>query len=234
MKTLVIIPAYNEEGNILKTIELLKPFLSKEIDYIVINDGSTDNTLGLLKENKVNHINLISNLGIGGGVQTGYKYAARNDYDFAIQLDGDNQHDPKYLGDMIAKIKKTNSDIVIGSRFISAKNNFYSTLERRIGIKIISFLIKIKTGVKIKDTTSGFRIVNKKVIDEFAENYPVDYPEPITNAFLANNNFKLIEMPVEMRARDGGSSSINLRKGVFMMLKVMYGIIFMRKGRHEL
>ena len=179
MKTLIIIPTYNEEKNIKNTIEKLLKLNNPDIDYIVINDGSTDKTLQILKENHFNYIDLPTNLGIGGAVQTGYKYALYNNYDIAIQFDGDGQHNPEYINELIQKITLGN-DLVIGSRFIKNLDGFKSTKTRRIGIKLLSTLIQLCTHKKITDPTSGFRACNKKIIKLFSLDYPYDYPEPDT------------------------------------------------------
>lgn len=200
VKTLVIIPAYNEEACIKNTIEKLKE-AQPEIDYVIINDCSKDRTLEICKENNFNFISLSVNLGIGGAVQTGYRYAKENGYDIAIQMDADGQHNPHYINELIKEIKKGN-DLVIGSRFLE-KQGFQSTLLRRTGINIYSKIIKKLTGIKITDTTSGFRAVNKKVIELFADTYPVDYPEPETNAILAKNKYNIAEIPVLMEQRKG-------------------------------
>ena len=176
MKTLVIVPAYNEENNIVNTINNLKKSI-KNIDYVVINDGSTDNTKNVCIKNNINFIDLSINIGIGGAVQTGYKYAKKHNYDIAIQFDGDNQHNPKYINDLIKEIEDGN-DLAIGSRYIKNIDTFKSTYVRRIGINFLSFLIKIVTGKKIYDVTSGFRACNKRLISFFADNYSIDYPEP--------------------------------------------------------
>ena len=218
MKTLVIIPAYNEEEAIVETINNLKKCCDGMVDYVIINDCSKDNTLKKCNENNFNVINLPINLGIGGAVQTGYKYAYRFGYDIAIQMDADGQHDPKYISEIIEKIKAGN-DMVIGSRFIE-KNGFQSTFVRRIGINLYSKIIKLFTGKVIKDTTSGYRAVNKKIIKIFANNYPVDYPEPETDAFIAKNKFEIFELPMQMKERDTGSSSITPIKSIYYAIKV--------------
>lgn len=218
MKTLVIIPAYNEEEAIVETINNLKKCCDGMVDYVIINDCSKDNTLKKCNENNFNVINLPINLGIGGAVQTGYKYAYRFGYDIAIQMDADGQHDPKYISEIIEKIKAGN-DMVIGSRFIE-KNGFQSTFVRRIGINLYSKIIKLFTGKVIKDTTSGYRAVNKKIIKIFANNYPVDYPEPETDAFIAKNKFEIFELPMQMKERDTGSSSITPIKSIYYEIKV--------------
>lgn len=217
MRTLVIIPAYNEEGAILDTIRNLKKN-NEEVDYIIIDDCSKDNTLKICKENNLNVIHLPVNLGIGGAVQTGYKYAYENNYDIAIQMDADGQHDAKYISALIQKVEE-GYDLVIGSRFIE-KQGFQSTFVRRMGINLYSFIIKLFTKKVIKDTTSGYRAVNSKIIKMFARSYPVDYPEPETNAYIAKNNFKIVEVPMEMKTRDTGSSSITPIKSIYYAAKV--------------
>ena len=217
MRTLVIIPAYNEEGAILDTIRNLKKN-NEGVDYIIIDDCSKDNTLKICKENNLNVIHLPVNLGIGGAVQTGYKYAYENNYDIAIQMDADGQHDAKYISALIQKVEE-GYDLVIGSRFIE-KQGFQSTFVRRMGINLYSFIIKLFTKKVIKDTTSGYRAVNSKIIKMFARSYPVDYPEPETNAYIAKNNFKIVELPMEMKTRDTGSSSITPIKSIYYAAKV--------------
>ena len=217
MKALVIIPAYNEEAAIVDTINKLKQSC-ESVDYIIINDCSKDRTLEICKKNKFNVINLPINLGIGGAVQTGYKYAYKNEYDIAIQMDADGQHDPKYIKELIKKVEE-GYDLVIGSRFLE-KQGFQSTFLRRLGINLYSNIIKLFTRKEIKDTTSGYRAVSKKIIKLFSNNYPVDYPEPETNAFIAKNNYKIIEIPMEMKQRDTGSSSITPIKSIYYAIKV--------------
>ena len=231
MKVLVIVPAYNEENNIVTTIDGLKK--NKSIDYVVINDGSLDNTKEVCEKNNINFIDLPLNLGIGGAVQTGYKYAFYHDYDIAIQFDGDNQHDPKYLDDLIKEIEK-GYDIVIGSRYVKELSKFKSTFMRRVGINFLSFLIKAVTGKKVYDPTSGYRAVNKKVIELFAEDYPTDYPEPDSITYLIKRGYKVSEIPVEMNERKEGKSSIGLFDSVYYMIKVSLCILMSAKrGKKE-
>lgn len=217
MKALIIIPAYNEEKVIKNTIENLKKNC-KDVDYIIINDCSKDATLDICRNNNFNVINLPVNLGIGGAVQTGYKYAYENGYDVAIQMDADGQHDPKYIPELIKKIEEGN-DLVIGSRFLE-KEGFQSTFIRRMGINLYSAIIKIFTKKEVKDTTSGYRAAGKRVIKMFARSYPVDYPEPETNAFIAKNNFNIVEIPMKMKERAGGTSSITPIKSIYYAIKV--------------
>lgn len=224
MKTLVIIPAYNEEENISLILQQIAEQKEIKPDILVVNDYSTDQTSKICKKTGVKVIDLACNLGIGGAVQTGYKYAFRHKYDFAVQIDGDGQHDAKYLADLIKPLEENNADIVIGSRFI-AKEGFQSTIMRRLGIKFFSDLIKLLTGQKITDPTSGFRACNSKVIELFAQKYPKDYPEPESIVFLKRNNFKILEIPVVMKERLGGKSSIIHLKPAYYMIKVTLAMI---------
>lgn len=232
-KILLIIPAYNEEENILKTYNDIINYNEKyktSYDVIVINDGSKDNTSKICHENNIPVIDLIRNLGIGGAVQTGYKYALENDYDIAIQFDGDGQHDVEFIKDIIKPIMDNEVNMVIGSRFIdNSKSDFKSTKARRIGINIISKVIKYKTKIKIYDTTSGFRAVDKNIIKLFASIYPTEYPEPISTVEVINHNYKMKEIPVSMKERIGGSSSIKSWKNVYYMINVILTIMLMNK-----
>ena len=227
MKVLMIVPAYNEELNIKDTISKIIEYNKKsnnEIDYIVINDGSTDKTREVCEKNNYNVINLIHNLGIGGAVQTGYKYALENNYDVAIQFDGDGQHDENYIDKLVDEITKGN-DFVIGSRFVSDLSKFKSTGTRRMGIKFLSLLIKICTGKRIYDPTSGFRAANKRVIELFSKNYPTEYPEPESTTSLIRKKYKVSEIPVEMHERKHGTSSIKPLKSIYYMFSVSVAII---------
>lgn len=231
-KVLVIIPAYNEEGAILTTVETIGQYkannkLNFELDYVVINDGSKDSTQTILENNQINHVNLIANLGIGGAVQTGYKYAKYHDYDVAVQFDGDGQHDIKDIDKIVIPILNDETDFVIGSRFVDeSKDNFKSTLMRRVGINLISFFIKKMTGKKVHDTTSGYRAANKKIITLFSETYPLVYPEPQTTTLVALLEFRITELPVNMFERTTGESSITPFKSVIYMADVLSSIVF--------
>ena len=233
-KVLLIIPAYNEEENILNTYNSILEYNKKNntnYDVLVINDGSTDNTEKILDDNRIPHIELIHNLGIGGAVQTGYKFAYNNCYDIAVQFDGDGQHDINYVKDIIKPIIENKCDMCIGSRFISRNTKgFKSTPARRMGINIISFNIKLKTKKKIYDTTSGFRAINKNIIKLFADYYSTEYPEPISTVRVINHGYKVLEVPVVMRERQGGTSSISSWKKAYYMINVILSILLSRKG----
>lgn len=222
MKKLIIIPAYNESESIENTV---KDIMEKatEFDYVVINDCSTDNTREICEKNGFNIVNLPINLGIGGAVQTGYRYAKEYGYDIAVQVDGDGQHDPAFLSEMAKVLENENLDMVIGSRFID-KEGFQSSVMRRFGIKYFTILIKILTGKTITDPTSGLRMIGRDVIDLYAKDYPKDYPEPESVVAILRRKMKVKEIPVIMRSRQGGVSSINMKKSVYYMVKVTLAI----------
>lgn len=228
MKTLVIIPAYNEEACIQNTVNNLIN-TNPEVDVVVINDGSKDKTSEKAKTTKAIVIDLPVNLGIGGAVQTGYIYALKNNYDVAIQYDGDGQHRPEYIKQMLEEIKQ--NDLVIASRFIE-KNEYRQTKTRMMGINLIRGIIKMCTGKKIYDPTSGYRAANKKVIEQFVENYPYDYPEPETNLKLLKQGYKIKEIPSKMNNRETGKSSITPFKSIYYMVKVSLAmfICMLQKG----
>ena len=234
VKVLIIIPAYNEEENIVEVVKHLTSqamtgVLSERlsVDYLIINDGSRDRTLEICGEQQFCYLNLPINLGIGGAVQAGYIYAKRNGYDIAVQMDGDGQHDIAYLEDMLKPLLEDKADIVIGSRFLK-KEGFQSSGMRRMGIKFLSFLIRLTTGKKIMDVTSGFRAVNKRFINIYVNDYPTDYPEPEAIVTAIMNRGRIMEVPVQMRAREAGSSSITFRKSIYYMIKVTLAILVCR------
>ena len=226
MKKLIIIPAYNEQESIKKTVEDIME-KAPHFDYIVINDCYTDKTKEICEKEEFNVIHFPVNLGIGGAVQTGYLYAARNGYDIAVQVDGDGQHDPQFLSKMADYMEAEHADMVIGSRFID-KEGFQSSGARRVGIKYFTMLIKLLTGTKITDPTSGLRMVNREIIEFFAEEYPKDYPEPESVVAILRRKKKVLEIPVIMRERSGGVSSISMKKSVYYMIKVSLAILIER------
>jgi len=225
MKKLIIIPAYNEEKNIINVLKDIRQN-APDFDYIVINDASTDNTKKICLNNGIHFIDLAGNLGIGGAVQTGYLYAFRKGYDLAVQFDGDGQHSASSLPDMEKPFyNDCPPDMIIGSRFIN-REGFQSTGLRRFAIHYFTWLIKLLTGKTITDPTSGLRMCSKKVISIFADNYPWDYPEPESTTQLIKLGMDVREIPVVMKERQGGKSSISSPlKAVFYMIKVTMGII---------
>lgn len=226
MKTLVIIPCYNEQDSIVKVIANLKKH-APQVDYLIVNDCSTDNSGEILRKNGFNYINCPINLGIGGGVQTGYLYAQEFGYDIAVQMDGDGQHDPQYLAAVIAPVARGELDMSIGSRFVS-REGFQSSFMRRFGIGIISNLIFILTGKRVKDTTSGFRACNKELIAFFATDYADDFPEPEAIVACLSNGYRVGEVAVIMDERQGGVSSIRSFKSAYYMVKVCLSLIVHR------
>jgi len=222
MNTCVIVPAYNEEKNIVSVLQDIHN-ANKNYAIAVIDDGSTDCTAKIAAKEKIAKIiSLPCNLGIGGAVQTGFKYAYENDFDIAVQFDGDGQHIAAEIEKLLEPIVKNEADAVIGSRFLQKnQQGFRSTFMRRIGIKIFEIICRIFIGQRISDCTSGFRAYNKKAIEMLANNYPTDFPEPETVILLKKNYFRIMEVAVEMRGRIHGSSSIGSLKSMYYMVKVI-------------
>ena len=215
---LVIIPAFNEAGCIVNTVnDIIEN--APEFDYVVINDCSRDDTYKLCLEHGFNVVNLPINSGIGAAVQTGYLYAKRYGYKYAIQVDGDGQHDAAFLGTMARYMEEHGTGMLIGSRYIE-KQGFQSSGLRRFGIKYFTVLIKILTGKKITDPTSGMRMVGRDIIEYFAEEYPKDYPEPETAVTIVKKGWSVEEIPVVMKERQAGTSSISPKRSIYYMIKV--------------
>ena len=222
-KKLVIIPAYNERGNIVKTVrDIIEN--APSFDYVVINDCSKDDTRAICEKHGFHVVNLPVNLGIGGGVQTGYLYAMQEGYDIAVQFDGDGQHNGRYLEMMADKLEEEKLDMLIGSRFIE-NEGFQSSFMRRVGIRYFTGLIRLLTGTTITDPTSGMRMVNRRVISMFAGEYPKDYPEPESVVVALKRGCKVKEVPVVMNEREEGVSSISMKNSVYYMIKVSLAVI---------
>ncbi len=225
----IIIPCFNEEDSILSLYSEIKETLFSEevvVTPVFINDCSKDNTRQIFIDHNINFIDLPVNLGIGGAVQTGYKYALRNGFDMAVQMDGDGQHPPKELQKILEPIIQHQADVVIGSRYIT-KEGFQSSTLRRAGINYFKWLNKKLVGVTIFDSTSGYRVLNKKALELVSEYYPDEYPEPEAIILYALNHLKIAEVPVTMRERQGGQSSIRTYKTIYYMFKVTLGTIFL-------
>lgn len=230
-KVLLIVPAYNEEESILKVAKTIK---EAGYDFVVVNDGSTDNTLQVCKLNDIPVINLSVNLGIGGAVQTGHMYALERGYDVDIQFDGDGQHDVNSVPNLVKAIQE-GADLAIGSRFVNKdEENFKSTGLRRLGIKWLSATIKFVTGKRVYDVTSGFRACDRRVIELFCKEYPIDYPEPESIVSAIKHHMTVKEVPAKMNERQGGTSSIKAFSSMYYMIKVSLAILiqgFTRYGR---
>lgn len=226
---LLIVPAYNEGESILKVAETIR---QAGYEFVVINDGSTDDTLQVCKLNDIPVINLGTNLGIGGAVQTGHMYALERGYDIDIQFDGDGQHDISSVPEIVAAVQN-GANLVIGSRFISKDNtNFQSTGLRRLGIKWLSAVIKFVTGKRIYDVTSGFRACDRSTIELFSKEYPTDYPEPESIVSAIKHHLTVAEVPAKMNERQGGTSSIRAFSSMYYMIKVSLAILIQGVTRY--
>jgi glycosyltransferase involved in cell wall biosynthesis len=227
-KLLIIIPCYNEEnsiGNLLDTLNTLVLPKTWFFSVLVINDCSKDQTASIAVSKGANVINLPINLGIGGAVQSGLKYAFANGFDYAVQMDGDGQHPPAELEKLLLASEETGANLVIGSRFIE-KKGFQSSFIRRMGITYFHFLNKVFTGKNIYDSTSGFRLFDAKAIALSTRNYPDEYPEPETLVLFAKAGFKMVETPVIMAARTAGESSIGSTASIYYCFKVTLAMFF--------
>ncbi len=223
-KILAIVPAYNEEKNIAAVIDELRN-IDVKLDVVVVNDGSTDNTSSVARQTgKARVLDLPINIGIGGAVQTGFIFALRNDYDIAIQFDGDAQHIASEIKNIIEPIFKKEADVVIGSRFLSDHKKYKTDKVRKLGIMIFQFVNSVMNRKRITDSTSGFRAYNRKAIQFLSEYYPADYPEPEAVILLLKRGFILKEVAVEMRQRWRGISSISMVDGAYYMIKVLLAI----------
>ena len=224
-KLLILIPAYNEAENIERVVDNIEKNYS-QYDYIVVNDGSKDKTYDICVKKGYKVIDLPINLGLAGGFQAGVKYAYRKGYDYVIQFDADGQHLPEYIEPMIEEIEK-GDDIVIGSRFVEKKKPFSA---RMIGSRMISQAIKITTGKKINDPTSGMRLYDRKCMMEYAQE--VNYgPEPDTISYLIKNGAKISEIQVDMEERVAGTSYLNFAKSISYMFRMMVSIMVIQLFR---
>lgn len=224
MKVLLIIPAYNEALNIEKTVKDVTK--NTNYDYVIINDCSKDNTKEICEKNNFHMLSLPINYGLTSGIQVGMKYAYKNNYDIAIQFDGDGQHQAKYVKDLVKEIEDGNCDIAIGSRFVTTKKPFSL---RMLGSTLISICIRLTTNKKIKDTTSGMRAYNKKSIEEFVENTSLT-PEPDTLVYMIKKGMKIKEVQVEMSDREFGESYLKPLKSIEYMANMIFSILFIRSS----
>jgi glycosyltransferase involved in cell wall biosynthesis len=223
MKRIAIVPAFNEEGAIGQVIDELRAF-DPDLAVVVVDDASQDATREHAAGRGAHVVVLPFNLGIGGAVQTGFRYAAENGYDLAIRVDGDGQHDPAELGPLVEVVVSDQADICVGSRFAGA-DGYRSSPARRVGIRILARTVSWLTGQRVTDTTSGFQVLNRKAIELFAADYPHDYPEVEAALMLHKHRLRLAEVPVTMRERVAGRSSIRGLRSVYYMAKVMLAIL---------
>jgi glycosyltransferase involved in cell wall biosynthesis len=223
-KILIIVPAFNEAGAIVKTLEEIKA-CGVDVSIIVIDDGSQDRTAETVKQAGFDVVRLPFNLGIGGAVQTGYRYADDNGFDIAVQIDGDGQHDPAFLPALLEPLLNGKADVVIGSRFLPPNLGYRSSWVRRIGINFFAKLISNFSGVIVTDPTSGFRACNKRMIKLFSRYYPYDFPEPEAIVVARRYGARVVEVPVQMRPRLHGVSSIRYIRTLHYMIKVTFAIL---------
>jgi len=229
-KVLVMIPAYNEASMIRRLVKEIKSF-HPNYPILVINDGSTDDTRSEAEAAGARVVSLPCNLGIGGAVQTGFKIARAEDYDVAVRIDGDAQHDPVHMTHLLEPILKNEIDLCTGSRFLGSNTGFKSTPIRRLGIRFFAKLLSLLTHEPLTDPTSGYFAVSKSLIRAFAESYPVDFPEPEAIQMAKRLGARIREVPVKMRKRIGGVSSIRYMSSAYYMVKVTLAILIdaMRK-----
>lgn len=227
---LIICPCFNEAESIGGLIDEIQK-LNEGFDIIVIDDGSTDSTFKEAAA-KVNTIRLPVNLGIGGAVQTGYMYAAHNNYKYAIQIDGDGQHDPAYIKTLLQVMQQTDADLLIGTRYIE-KTGFQSSFLRRLGTRVIARFTQLLYGYFPSDPTSGMRLVNRTLIEAFSQKYPADYPEPLSLCYALRNGYDVREEPVVMRSRASGTSSIMGINTVKYMVIILMRILALRMAKKE-
>jgi glycosyltransferase involved in cell wall biosynthesis len=230
MRIAAIVPAFNETHAIREVVNELAGVAAAhgiDLTVVVVNDCSTDNTGELIEQLNCVSLHLAVNLGIGGAVQTGFRYALENNFDFAVQVDGDGQHPASEIPNLVQKAIANKWDVTIGSRFVE-REGFQSTSLRRAGINYFRRLNYFLTGIKINDTTSGFRLLNRKALELVSVYYPDEYPEPEAIVLYARKNFSVGEVAVKMRARSGGISSINSYRAFYYMWKVTLGCLFTR------
>jgi len=229
-KTLIIVPAYQEESNILRVIEDIRSHLP-QADIVIVNDGSTDETGPLARRAGVKVIDHPFNMGIGAAVQTGFKFARRQDYAAALQLDGDYQHPAEEAPRLLQVLEDTPADLVIGSRFI-VPTGYRGSWFRRTGNRLFQWVNLLIVGQKIVDNTSGYRAYSRKAVELLSETYLGEFPEPESIGYLKSQGCVIVEIPVQMRYRTGGTSSITPIRSVYYMVRVLASILsFNRKPR---
>jgi glycosyltransferase involved in cell wall biosynthesis len=222
LERIAIVPALNEEQAVGRVIDEIRAF-DPGFDIVVVDDGSTDRTAGVAADRGAHVLRLPFNLGIGGAMQTGFRFAFEHGYDVAVQIDGDGQHDPSQLPKILAPVLSGEADLCVGSRF-TGDGAYRSSFARRVGIKIFAGVVSAVVRQKVTDTTSGFRAVNRRGITLFAADYPHDYPEVEATVMLVKHKLRLTEVPVAMRERSGGASSITPVRSVYYMTKVLLAI----------
>lgn len=219
---IAIVPALNEEGSVGGVIDEIRAF-DPGFEIVVVDDGSTDRTAAVARARGAHVLRLPFNVGIGGAMQAGFRYAFENDYELAVQIDGDGQHDPAQLSVILGPLLAGEADMVVGSRF-TGESGYRVPLSRRLGITIFAWVVSLLARQRVTDTTSGFRAVNRRGIALFAADYPHDYPEVEGTVMVVRHRLRLLEVPVTMRERATGRSSITAARSVYYMVKVLLAI----------
>jgi glycosyltransferase involved in cell wall biosynthesis len=231
LRRVAIVPAYNEEASVARVVDELRAF-DPGLEVVVIDDGSTDRTCEVARGRGARVVRLPFNLGIGGAVQTGFRYAWEHGFDLAVRVDGDGQHDASELGAVLEPVLAGEADIAVGSRF-TGREGYRSSRSRRVGIRLLAAVVSSLTGQRVTDPTSGFQAANRLGIRLFAADYPHDYPEAEATVMVFKHRLRLREVPVSMRARETGRSSITAVRSVYYMIKVLLAIfvaLFRRKA----
>jgi glycosyltransferase involved in cell wall biosynthesis len=222
LRSIAIVPAYNEEGSLGQVLEEIRS-VDSDLEIVVINDASTDDTARIAEAAGVPVVHLPFNVGIGGAVQTGYQYALEHGFELAIQVDGDGQHDPREIMRVLEPILDGRADLVVGTRFVKG-GSYRGTRVRRVGIRIFAAIVSLMVRQRVSDTTSGFRAVNRKALRLFAADYPHDYPEVESIVLLSRHRLRMLEVPVQMRVRETGNSSITAMRSAYYMIKVLLAL----------
>jgi len=223
VRRVALVPAFNEEANVGRVIDEIRA-VDPMVDIVVVDDGSVDRTADVAREHGATVVRLPFNLGIGGAVQTGFRYAFEQGYDLAVRLDGDGQHDPSQLDRILRPVLADEADIAVGSRFAAAGDGYRSSRSRRVGIRLLAWVVSRIVGRRVTDTTSGFQALNRRAIELFARDYPHDYPEVEATIMVSRHRLRSVEVPVTMRERGGGRSSITALRSVYYMVKVLLAI----------
>jgi glycosyltransferase involved in cell wall biosynthesis len=222
VRTLAIVPALNEDQSVGRVVDEIRAF-DPNVEVVVIDDGSTDRTAAVAAARGAHVIRLPFNLGIGGAMQTGFRYAFERGFDVAVQIDGDGQHDPSELPKLLGPLREGDADMVVGSRFLGPRS-YRAPFFRRVGIAVFAWTISLVARRRVTDTTSGFRAVNRRGIALFAADYPHDYPEVEATVMVIRHALRLLEVPVTMRGRETGRSSITAARSIYYMVKVLVAI----------
>ena len=222
-RRVAIVPAFNEQESVGRVLDELRAY-DPSLDIVVVDDGSYDGTADTARAHGATVLRLPFNLGIGGAVQTGFRYAYEHDYEIAVRVDGDGQHDPGQLDRILAPVLAGEADIAVGSRFVGDRDGYRSSRSRRVGIRILASVVSRIVGRRVTDTTSGFQALNRKGIALFARDYPHDYPEVEATVMMFRHRLRAVEVPVTMRERGGGRSSITAARSIYYMVKVLLAI----------